>query len=638
MTIPLLIGGATTSRAHTAVKVDPRYDGPVVWVKDASRSVPVASALLSDAQRPSLLADIKADFDALRTRHAARHDRRLVPISSRAGQPPAASTGPSRSPPPPARPGIHVLRRLRPGRAAGLHRLAAVLQRLGDEGPVPRHPQQPGDRGDRPPALRRRPGDARPDGRRAVDPRRGASSGSSRRTQWATTSSPTPTRRGARCGPRIHTCASRASTATACPTRRWPTSSHPGTAALPTTSAPSRSPPAWGCGRRCWSSRTALDDYSRHHARGAGRPAGRGVRRAAPPAGAHRALGLRRRRAGQRHEDLLARAVRRHPARAGLPGAVPTTPTSSTLWELLDVESATGIELTESMAMWPGAQRVAAGTSPTRSRSTSSSVGSGATRSRTTRGGGAGRMAEAERWLSAAPRLRPGRLSRAPTAGRRRSCGTWTAPSSTPSRTGCDTEFALAEELGGTLEPRARAEPRGQRPDQLRVATSASTWASTWSPPRSSSGSSTAWSTRVASAVPWRPGARRAAGGPARPRRPVRAGDDVVPPVRRPPSWPHCLPGTFAEVVTGDAVSHGKPHPEPYLKAAARPRRAPEPTAWPSRTPTPGPAAPSRPGAPLSSSSRTTCPCSRARGGCSPTPLVGLDHRLAATSRAPARS
>ena len=54
--IPLLIGGATTSRAHTAVKVDEKYHGPVVWVKDASRSVPVVSQLLSDDQRPALLA------------------------------------------------------------------------------------------------------------------------------------------------------------------------------------------------------------------------------------------------------------------------------------------------------------------------------------------------------------------------------------------------------------------------------------------------------------------------------------------------------------------------------------------------------------------------------------------------------
>jgi 5-methyltetrahydrofolate--homocysteine methyltransferase len=79
--IPLLIGGATTSRAHTAVKVDGKYHGPVVWVKDASRSVPVVAALLSDEQRAKLLAAVTADYDALRERHAARADAKpLVSI------------------------------------------------------------------------------------------------------------------------------------------------------------------------------------------------------------------------------------------------------------------------------------------------------------------------------------------------------------------------------------------------------------------------------------------------------------------------------------------------------------------------------------------------------------------------------
>ncbi len=74
--LPLLIGGATTSRAHTAVKVDQQYHGPVVWVKDASRSVPVVAQLLSDELRPGLLADVKADFDSLRARHAAKTTER----------------------------------------------------------------------------------------------------------------------------------------------------------------------------------------------------------------------------------------------------------------------------------------------------------------------------------------------------------------------------------------------------------------------------------------------------------------------------------------------------------------------------------------------------------------------------------
>ena len=74
--VPLLVGGATTSRAHTAVKVDPRYSGPVIWVKDASRSVPVVSSLLSATRREGLLSEVKQDYDALRARHAAKSTER----------------------------------------------------------------------------------------------------------------------------------------------------------------------------------------------------------------------------------------------------------------------------------------------------------------------------------------------------------------------------------------------------------------------------------------------------------------------------------------------------------------------------------------------------------------------------------
>jgi 5-methyltetrahydrofolate--homocysteine methyltransferase len=81
-TIPLLIGGATTSRAHTAVKVTPRYKGPVLWVKDASRSVPVAAALLDARQRPKLLADTEADYQSLRERHASKHDRPMLSLEA----------------------------------------------------------------------------------------------------------------------------------------------------------------------------------------------------------------------------------------------------------------------------------------------------------------------------------------------------------------------------------------------------------------------------------------------------------------------------------------------------------------------------------------------------------------------------
>jgi len=78
--IPLLIGGATTSRAHTAVKIAPRRSGPVIWVKDASRSVPVAAALLDDRQRPKLLEETEKDYASLRERHAQKNERPMVPL------------------------------------------------------------------------------------------------------------------------------------------------------------------------------------------------------------------------------------------------------------------------------------------------------------------------------------------------------------------------------------------------------------------------------------------------------------------------------------------------------------------------------------------------------------------------------
>ena len=78
--IPLLIGGATTSRAHTAVKISPRRSGPVIWVKDASRSVPVAAALLDDKQRPALLVATEEDYASLRERHAERNERPMLTL------------------------------------------------------------------------------------------------------------------------------------------------------------------------------------------------------------------------------------------------------------------------------------------------------------------------------------------------------------------------------------------------------------------------------------------------------------------------------------------------------------------------------------------------------------------------------
>jgi 5-methyltetrahydrofolate--homocysteine methyltransferase len=78
--IPLLIGGATCSRVHTAVKIAPHYEGPVVYVPDASRSVGVAQSLLSD-QATAYIAELNLDYDKVRTQHANKKQVPLWPIA-----------------------------------------------------------------------------------------------------------------------------------------------------------------------------------------------------------------------------------------------------------------------------------------------------------------------------------------------------------------------------------------------------------------------------------------------------------------------------------------------------------------------------------------------------------------------------
>ncbi|MES2107079.1 MAG: methionine synthase [Pseudomonadota bacterium] len=77
--IPLLIGGATTSRAHTAVKIAPNYEGPVVYVPDASRSVSVAQSLLTLDQREQYVEELAVDYERIRVQHA---NKKAVPMLS----------------------------------------------------------------------------------------------------------------------------------------------------------------------------------------------------------------------------------------------------------------------------------------------------------------------------------------------------------------------------------------------------------------------------------------------------------------------------------------------------------------------------------------------------------------------------
>jgi 5-methyltetrahydrofolate--homocysteine methyltransferase len=85
--LPLLIGGATTSKAHTAVKIAPGYGQPVVHVLDASRAVPVVSSLISKEQRPAFAAQIREEYDRIRAQHGGQQAKLLSLEAARANAP-----------------------------------------------------------------------------------------------------------------------------------------------------------------------------------------------------------------------------------------------------------------------------------------------------------------------------------------------------------------------------------------------------------------------------------------------------------------------------------------------------------------------------------------------------------------------
>jgi 5-methyltetrahydrofolate--homocysteine methyltransferase len=82
MTQPLLIGGATTSRVHTAVKIAPNFAGITVYVPDASRAVGVASNLLSDELKDAYVAEVALDYEKIRVQHAAKKGPTLIPLAA----------------------------------------------------------------------------------------------------------------------------------------------------------------------------------------------------------------------------------------------------------------------------------------------------------------------------------------------------------------------------------------------------------------------------------------------------------------------------------------------------------------------------------------------------------------------------
>ena len=106
LTIPLLIGGATTSKVHTALRIDPAYHGPVVYVLDASRAVGVASQLLSDTQAEPFIKATADDYDAVRVARAGKEASALLPLAEARANGFVADMADKATAP--AQPGIHV--------------------------------------------------------------------------------------------------------------------------------------------------------------------------------------------------------------------------------------------------------------------------------------------------------------------------------------------------------------------------------------------------------------------------------------------------------------------------------------------------------------------------------------------------
>ena len=251
--LPLLIGGATTSRQHTAVRIAPEYSSPTVYVLDASRVVGVAGALLDDERRSALDGENRVEQERLRVQHGDRTRKALVPLAdARANRTPIvwreedlavpAFTGPKT-----IETGV--------GELAGYVDWTYFFHAVGPQGPLPGHPGR-SRKGEAARSLFADAGELleeiTADG--LLQPRGVYGFWPARRSRTTSSSSPPARRCGSRC------CASRRTSATRAPTARWRTSSRLPSSACSTTSV--RSPSACTAQTSCRrTSRPSSDDY-----------------------------------------------------------------------------------------------------------------------------------------------------------------------------------------------------------------------------------------------------------------------------------------------------------------------------------------------------------------------------------------
>ena len=251
--LPLLIGGATTSRTHTAVKIEPQYHGPVIHVADASRAVGVAASLLDVDRRVAFAAGVRDEYETVRRERGAREEKIARHPVAEARRHRLAIDWTGVEPPTPTFLGV---------RTFDDYPLDELVDRIDwtpffatweMNGLYPGDPRRPGERTGRAVAPPGRAGPARADRPRPAAVGAGRRRVLAREHASATTSSSTRTRRGPGWPARSTRSASRWSSRRAA--RTWPSRTSPRRArpAWPITSAASRSPPGMGWSR--WSPR-----------------------------------------------------------------------------------------------------------------------------------------------------------------------------------------------------------------------------------------------------------------------------------------------------------------------------------------------------------------------------------------------
>jgi len=140
--LPLLIGGATTSRAHTAVKIAPNYSGPVVYVPDASRSVPVVQSLLSEASA-RFVSEVRADYEKIRDQHRDKKGPGPLHPVAEARRLGHATDWKTYVPPRPRKPGVTVMRDYPLAELVGYIDWSPFFQAWELSGPYPKILQDP---------------------------------------------------------------------------------------------------------------------------------------------------------------------------------------------------------------------------------------------------------------------------------------------------------------------------------------------------------------------------------------------------------------------------------------------------------------------------------------------------------------